>query len=212
MTMIDTVDYAQIKDYFGQKLAEFGPTVRGIDWNSDAAQTIRYEQVCKVIQGKEPFSINDYGCGYGALVDFLRKQGLTFTYAGFDLLQPMVTAAQGKYGADPALTFTADETLLPVADYTVLSGIFNVKQNVSETAWRDYMIDILHRVDQMSKQGFAFNALTSYSDPERMRPDLYYADPCFFFDYCKRHFAKNVALLHDYILYDFTIIVRKQVR
>ncbi|MBM3138043.1 MAG: class I SAM-dependent methyltransferase, partial [Chloroflexi bacterium] len=29
------------------------------------------------------------------------------------------------------------------------------------------------------------------------------------FDYCKVNFSKNVALLHDYKLYDFTIIVRK---
>jgi hypothetical protein len=42
-----------------------------------------------------------------------------------------------------------------------------------------------------------------------MRDDLYYADPLFLFDYCKRNFAKNVALLHDYRIYDFTIIVRK---
>ena len=42
-----------------------------------------------------------------------------------------------------------------------------------------------------------------------MRADLYYADPCFLFDYCKRNFAKDVAILHDYSLYDFTLIVRK---
>ena len=42
-----------------------------------------------------------------------------------------------------------------------------------------------------------------------MRPDLYYADPCFLFDYCKTHFSKDVAILHDYGMYDFTLIVRK---
>jgi len=42
-----------------------------------------------------------------------------------------------------------------------------------------------------------------------MRPDLYYADPLFLFDFCKQNFSKNVALLHDYRLYDFTLIVRK---
>jgi len=64
-------------------------------------------------------------------------------------------------------------------------------------------------MDDHATQGMAFNMLTKYSDADRMRPDLYYADPLFFFDYCKRNFAKNVALLHDYHLYDFTIIVRK---
>jgi hypothetical protein len=42
-----------------------------------------------------------------------------------------------------------------------------------------------------------------------MREDLFYADPCELFDYCKTRFARNVALLHDYGLYEFTILVRK---
>ncbi len=33
----------------------------------------------------------------------------------------------------------------------------------------------------------------------------------FFFDYCKRNFSKNVALLRNYGLYDFTVLVRKDV-
>jgi hypothetical protein len=50
--------------------------------------------------------------------------------------------------------------------------------------------------------------LTKYSGADRMaqRPDLYYG-----FDFCKRRFSRNVALLHDYGLYDFTILVRKDV-
>jgi hypothetical protein len=42
-----------------------------------------------------------------------------------------------------------------------------------------------------------------------MKPELYYADPLFMFDHCKKKFSKNVALLHDYEEFDFTIIVRK---
>jgi len=41
-----------------------------------------------------------------------------------------------------------------------------------------------------------------------MRPDLYYADPRLYFDYCKRNFSRHVALLHDYGLWEFTVIVR----
>jgi hypothetical protein len=42
-----------------------------------------------------------------------------------------------------------------------------------------------------------------------MRNYLYYADPCALFDLCKRRYSKHVALLHDYGLYEFTILVRK---
>ena len=41
-----------------------------------------------------------------------------------------------------------------------------------------------------------------------MRPDLFYADPCWLFDQCKRRHSRDVALLHDYGLYEFTILVR----
>jgi hypothetical protein len=43
-----------------------------------------------------------------------------------------------------------------------------------------------------------------------MRADLYYADPLWLFDYCKRNLSKQVALLHDYGMYDFTILVRRE--
>ncbi len=73
---------------------------------------------------------------------------------------------------------------------------------------RSYILDVL---DRTSRSGFAFNCLTSYSDADKMREYLYYADPCALFDLCKRRYSRNVALLHDYGLYEFTILVRKQI-
>jgi len=68
-------------------------------------------------------------------------------------------------------------------------------------------------MNSLCSKGFSFNMLTGYSDADRMaqRPDLYFGDPLFYFDYCKRNFSRNVALLHDYGLYDFTVLVRKDV-
>ena len=40
--------------------------------------------------------------------------------------------------------------------------------------------------------------------------DLYYADPLFFFDYCKNYFSEKITLIHDYDLYEFTILVKKE--
>ena len=64
-------------------------------------------------------------------------------------------------------------------------------------------------MNEKSKFGFSFNALTSYSDAAFMKAELYYSNPGWLFDYCKTRFAKNVALLHDYSQYDFTILVKK---
>jgi len=75
--------------------------------------------------------------------------------------------------------------------------------------WKEYILETISILNQKSRLGFSFNALTKYSDVEFMKPELYYSDPSWLFDYCKTHFAKNVALLHDYSQYDFTILVKK---
>jgi hypothetical protein len=108
----------------------------------------------------------------------------------------------------PAGTFVNSADALEPVDYTVASGIFNVKLATPPDEWRDYVLDTLDAIAGLSAKGFAFNMLTSYSDPDRMRDDLYYGDPRFFFDHCKSRYARNVALLHDYGLYEFTTIVR----
>jgi hypothetical protein len=98
--------------------------------------------------------------------------------------------------------------LLP-ADYTIASGIFNLKYTIEESEWKNYIIETLHQMNEKSKRGFAFNMLTIYSDKEFMKEELFYADPLYFFDLCKKNFSRNIALLHDYHEYDFTILVRK---
>jgi hypothetical protein len=96
------------------------------------------------------------------------------------------------------------------SDYTVASGIFNVKMGYPDDKWLDeYVVPTINSMNDKSSHGFAFNLLTSYSDAEKMEDYLFYADPCFLFDYCKRNFSRNVALLHDYELYEFTMVVRK---
>jgi SAM-dependent methyltransferase len=151
------------------------------------------------------FSLNDFGCGYGALVGFLAARGLDVEYRGFDLSESMLEHARREYGNG---TFVGRVDELAPADYTVARGIFNVKLDVPVDEWREYVVSTLETIAGLSVQGFAFNMLTSYSDADKMRDDLYYGDPRFFFDLCKREYSRHVALLHDYGLYEFTMIVR----
>jgi len=102
-----------------------------------------------------------------------------------------------------------DIEAVPNADYVIASGIFNVKLKNSEKDWLEYILETLKVINKKSIKGFSFNMLTKYSDAEYMKDNLYYADPLFIFDYCKRNFSKWVTLKHDYPLYEFSIIVKK---
>lgn len=197
-----------IKSYFEKRIQEHGASPRGSDWNSETSQNVRFDQLLKVVESRS-FALLDYGCGYGALADYLATKGFDVDYYGYDILESAIITASQVHANKAHRTFFKNKSQLPVCDYTVASGIFNFRGEQSFEDWTDYTVGVLNEFNQLSRRGFSSNFLTKYSDADKMRPDLYYADPMYLFDYCKRNFSKNVAVLHDYRLYDFTLIVRK---
>ena len=198
-----------VRRYYEATLARHGATPRGVDWNSGESQTLRFQQLAKIIDGPSA-SVLDFGCGYGALCAYLRDAGHVGEYVGFDLSDEMLAAARTSSAICPRCRYTSDQEGLQPADYVVASGVFNVKLRTPDDEWNAYMRDTMRYMASLARRGLAFNALTKYSDPEFRRPDLYYADPLEFFDFCQRELSRHVALLHDYPLYEFTILVRRQ--
>lgn len=198
----------KIDAYYSGKLRDFGPTPRGVDWNSEQSQVTRFEQVARLLPEGSDFSVLDYGCGYGAFLDFLNARDRYPRYIGFDISEAMIESAQTLHAHNERAFFTANAAALKPADFVVASGIFSVKMDVTAPQWEKYVRATIERMHALSRKGFAFNLLTSYSDPERMRDDLYYGQPAEYFDLCEGY-SRWVALLHDYGLYEFTLVVRK---
>lgn len=201
---------SSVADYYSAKLAEHGETPRGVDWNGEESQTLRFGQLSKIIHQHSNFSLNDLGCGYGALYDYLNLHCQDFSYFGSDVSDQMVLAAKSRYAGSQNASFSVGAEPSQDSDYAIASGIFNVKLEHSDAEWLRYIWQTLDVLDRTSLKGFAFNCLTSYSDEDKKRDYLYYADPGALFDFCKRRYSRHVALLHDYGLYEFTILVRKQ--
>ena len=197
----------QVCRYYESKLAAHGATPAGVDWSSEQSQLVRFEQFMGLVRDRDA-SVVDYGCGYGALLDFLRSRGHAGLYTGFDAAPPMIEAATTLHAADRCARFVSRRADLPAGDFTVASGIFNVRLSAPLAEWHEYMKATIRDIASLSRRGFAFNVLTSYSDADKQRADLFYADPREVFDYCQRLWPRRVALLHDYELYEFTVTVR----
>lgn len=195
---------------YKQRVQEHGVTAKGLDWKDENSQAVRFSQLSKLFPPESGFfSVNDLGCGFGDLHPFLQRLGFNCAYHGYDILPFIIDNARLKY---PKTTFShiKKSSDMEVSDYVVASGIFSKTFGyIGEEEWWEYIINTLRTMFDKCTKGIAFNALTSYSEEEFKRPDLYYTDPCRVFDFCKRNLSPNVALLHDYGLYDFTILVRK---
>ncbi len=197
------------KAHYSKQVETHGTNYKGVDWGSDQGQKIRFEQILKFINLKDAGSIIDYGCGYGALLDALVQRGFKGRYQGYDISDIMISKALEKYGStDPNTVFTSDDKNLGQADFTVTSGIFNVKLNTPDDQWTPYILHTLEKIAGVSRKGIIFNMLSAYTPPHAREADLYYADPGDIFKFCMKRFSTSVSLSHDYPLNDFTVFVR----
>ena len=198
----------KVAEHYAESLQQHGAAPKGVGWGTDADHRLRFEKLTEVLRPVSgSFTVNDLGCGYAALFDYMVTEGLPFSgYRGHDISANMLVAARARV-RDARATFSEAGQLDERADYSFASGIFNVRFKEDDAAWRDYILTTLGNMNHFSERGFAFNLLSSYVDWKEEH--LFYAEPCFFFDHCKRHFSRRVSLLHDTPLYEWTIVVRK---
>jgi SAM-dependent methyltransferase len=194
--------------YYTSRLAQHGATPRGVDWNGQASQDMRHRQFLRLLDGSRDASILDLGCGYGDFLRFLRAQGYSGPFTGYDIAPNMIAEASRLHRQEANLHWRVGASPVEVVDFAVASGIFNVKGDVPIDAWSQYVHDTIDTLARAGRRGFAFNVLSLSSDPERRAPNLYYADAGEMLSYCLRHYGRSVALLQDYGLYEFTMIIR----
>jgi len=85
-----------INHYYTDKIKIYGATPKGVDWNGEESQFVRFEQLSKIIN-KDIFSINDIGCGYGKCIEYLAQNYNNYIYNGYDLSSEMIENAKKCY-------------------------------------------------------------------------------------------------------------------
>ena len=201
-----------IRNYFRKTFNDHGESSEGLDYNGRQSHYLRLGVLVNELNAFENFSINDLGCGFGSLLDALYGSGRNnFDYTGYDLVEEMILLGQKNWTAkNPRLKLTSGGTeALKMADYSVASGTFNIKQDSSHDDWHNYVLECLKDMMLHTKIKLVVNFLTSYSDEEYMREDLYYPDPREMFDFGMK-LTGSAAIRHNYGLYDFTLIINKK--
>jgi SAM-dependent methyltransferase len=205
---IDSKTHERINDFYREKLSAGGTSPKGVDFNSPFAQQERFRQLLRIVDTPGA-SLLDYGCGYGELLRYLMSTSADLVrYMGYDVSDAMIAAAKDLFANETIATFESKRAEVKPADFVVGSGLFNISFMDGKAEWLAHIETTIDDMAALAVRGFSFNMLTAFSDPERMRDDLTYGDPHYYFDYCRK-FSRHVSLIHDYELYDFTILVRK---
>jgi SAM-dependent methyltransferase len=202
--------HAKVRDYYSGTIQRHGPTPLGVDWPNAVSQYLRFVQLLRVCDFAHPFSLNDFGCGYGALLEYLamRHGGAIVTYRGIDISPSMVAAARVRWKDQKHTTFAVASQCPDVADYSVASGIFNVRLGHPLAQWEAYVEQILSDLNASSRIGFAVNFMRPH-DALPTEDGLYRTEPPRWLGLCER-LGGSVELVGDYGLREFTLLIRRK--
>ncbi len=199
---------AAVRAHYEGTVAAHGNTAKGVDWKDEDGQRLRHRQFLRLLKADPDASVLDLGCGYGDFLPFLRAHGHRGRYMGLDVAPTMVQAARKLHGEGPDRIFHLGAVPPEPADYALASGIFNVIRGADPAAWVGYVEATIGTLARNARSGFGFNMLSLNSDPERRRADLHYADPPATLAAMIARYGRHVALLQDYGLWEFTLLIR----
>jgi SAM-dependent methyltransferase len=194
--------------YYSEQLGRFGATPLGVGWTCLPTQELRFVQLARLFEAGT-FSLNDIGCGYGALLAYLRRRrrATRIDYLGLDLSEPMVEAARRKWKHVPGARFATAAGTYREADYCVASGVFNVKLGHDRGTWERLVAQTMDQMYGRSRRGMAVNflredaALDDLAEHYRCTPDPWIAHA--------RRLGASVELRSGYGMPEFTLLLRR---
>ena len=200
----------EVERYYTRRVLEYGATPLGVDWSCQATQELRFAQLLNLVNFAAPYALNDLGCGYGALVAYVMKyhSRCNVDYLGIDISPAMISAARKLWGRRRGVKFAIGSACPRVADYSVASGIFNVKLGRSTREWEGAIAKTLINLHSCSRLGFAVNFLAPRDCGQMRRIELYRTPPEPWCRFCEENFDASVDLLGAYGLREFTLLVR----
>jgi predicted TPR repeat methyltransferase len=172
---------------------------------------MRFVQLLKICKFGAHLTLNDIGCGYGALIDLLDRRLLdtTVDYLGVDLSEAMVTQARRLWAHRADLRFVHSANIPRRADYSVASGVFNVQLQHARYDWEAFIASTLEQMNHSSALGFAVNFLKEAVGGRPAKVGLYTTSPERWATHCAACFGVEAEVVDGYGLHEFTLLMRR---
>ena len=200
-----------VADSYQWAIKKYGPVHRAVAWRDRERQQRRFNIFAGVFShttNRDNITINDLGCGYGAMFNTYKKlpQFTNGKYFGYDISDAMIEAAKKKED-DPRALFIQSHKATENADYSFVSGTYNMKMDADEDEWLKYIEESIMHLWSKTKISMGFNMLNIES-PLRENT-LYYADPNHFIKFCKKHLSGSVNMINLLHPNEFIIVIIK---
>lgn len=160
--------YNYIINFYKRKIKEFGPNNKGLAWESEYKNKLRYSKIKSIIikNYKHKFNLLDFGCGISGLHIFLKKNKIAHNYTGIDTSKNIIKFCRKTYKKNKYYNFDIlnHRKKFGSFDVVVLNGIFTVKDKMKNTEMYTYIVQILKVLKDNISGLMIINFLTDKPD------------------------------------------------
>ena len=197
------------REFYRALFERHGDDPRSLSWRDDRTQRERHERIARCFERESgEFSVHEVGCGLGDFGAYLGERHPAARYSGSDIVEPFVEACRKRF---PASRFELRDVSAGAGeeryDFVVQSGMFNPRLDTPVEEWREFVFHTLEAMYRMARKALVTDFLTTYSDAERRRDDLFYLDPRELIDEVHRRFSRHVTIDASGPLYEYTAVV-----
>jgi SAM-dependent methyltransferase len=200
-----------LSNYYSNTLAQFGPTLAGVDWLKEEDAFLRYQLHLRGVNSCKAKSILDLGCGLGHFFQYISNhpeqniKNLADNYLGIDPISKMIEHAknispQGNFKLGSAESLNQ----LPKFDFVVANGLFTVKSTASELEMQNFVDKTLDAMWEKSNLGISFNLMSDFV--EHRYPRLYYINPSEVINKFAPRFGRHFLIFGETKLYDICYV------
>ena len=198
-----------LRDHYAGGFSKHGCTSQGVDWGPHEDRALlRHQKTLEVIKST-PCSLLDVGCGYGALLDVAKQDGLDYT--GIDIVAEMT--AKGRERHPQACFIDGDFLGHPMAekafDYVICNGILTQKLTASIADMDTFSKKIINKMFACARKGIAFNLMSTHVN--FMADNLFYKSPLETYAWVTQNLSPFVRLDHTYMPFEYMVYVYRDV-
>jgi len=151
-------------------------------------------------------SLLDFGCGFGDMYSYINQNQLKINYFGVDINSNLINKGKKLYkNINLSCCDFLNSKQRNNYDFIVSSGVHNLKL-IDNISFINKTFKVFH---ESSKHGFSLNFLSNKC--QYFEDDLYYSSPEHILNIAY-NYSNNVILRNDYMPYEFTLIVNKNIK
>lgn len=195
--------FDRVRSLYREQFRRHGDSPAGVFWPK-GRQNLRWQALTAAVD-VPMFDLLDYGCGLGHMRTWLAERHPQARYTGVDLLEEYVEHARREAPGAMFQLVCGPADVVGEYDYTVLSGVFNIRYIDGEREHEAIVFDVLEQLFTRTRRALAVNFQTPFAD--FVQEGSYHQDLGRLLDFAVGRLSRRFTVDHATLPYEYTLTV-----